>query len=305
MNKLKWAGKEFEWLGRRCVHAITGKYYVDKSKYAGIGFSSDLEANDYIYNGLMSDKPFAVGKTGFSEIGYICCAQNEKYYNSKVHYYWTPSYIRGIEQFKKNKDIRRFYDITLDAMNSLDGIGTYADVFMCDAVLQLLPNLSSICLFNQGVLNCDGGYDVKWTSAIKGKKVLVVSPFFKEVQIQYEKRDLIWTDGRIPECHLEFDPGIWVREKGFFESIEILSDRVLSRDFDVALLACGSVGLALAARIRKSGKKAVQMGSALNILFGLKGKRWDNSGIYNEYWIRPGEDTKPSYANDIDGATYW
>ncbi len=305
MNRIKWAGKEFEWLGRRALHAITGSYHVDKSNYAGVGFASDESANELIYNALLGDKPFAVGKTGFSEIGYMCCAQNERFFNSKIHYYWTPSYIRGIDKFKKNRDVQRFYDITYDSMNSLDAIGTYADMFMCDAVLQQLTNIKNIMIFDLGALNGIRGSAVTWSRALEDRKILVVSPFYKEIQIQYEKRDLLWPDGRLPRCQLEFDPSVWVRDNGYFESLDILSERVLAKEFDIALLACGSVGLPLAARIKENGKKAIHMGSALNNLFGLKGKRWDNSGIYNEYWIRPGEDTKPPHSDDLDGATYW
>ncbi|MBR5361117.1 MAG: hypothetical protein IK123_09540, partial [Lachnospiraceae bacterium] len=122
----------------------------------------------------------------------------------------------------------------------------------------------------------------------------------------YEKRDLLWSDGKLPECSMEYDPSIWVGERGdIFDSYDILSERVLSKEFDIALLSCGPLGLPLAAAIKQSGRKAVQMGSTMHILYGLKGKRWDDMGIYNEYWIRPGEETKPSFANLLDGGTYW
>ena len=305
MNRIKWAGKEFEWLGRRCVHAITGKYYVNYEKYAGQGIAGCEETNRFVYNGLMGEAPFALGKTGFGEIGVMCCAQNELFYNSRVHYYWTPSYIGGIDKYKKDNGIRRYHRINLNAMNSLDAIGTYAEMFMCDAVLETVPNIKNILIFGLDALYSLDEVSLKWTQALKGKRVLIVSPFYKEIELQYEKRNLLWKDGRLPDFSIEFDPSIWVAERGFFESLDIVANRVIVRNFDIALLACGSIGIPLASEIKKAGKKAVHMGSAMNLLFGLKGKRWDGKGIYNEYWIRPGDDTKPTYADGLDGETYW
>lgn len=304
MNRTRWIIKEFEWLGRRAIHAVTGNYYVDKSKFAEQGMISDEEANTFIYNGLINDKPFAVGRTGFGEIGMICCGQNEIYFNSKVHYHWTPSYI-NVRKFKKTDNLIGFRNLTIDAMGNMDAMGTYADMFMSDAVLEMVPNIKNIKIFDIGVISAHNNISIKWTQGLSGKKILIVSPFFREIQTQYKKRNLLWKDGRIPECDIEYDPSLWISELGFFKAFEVLSERVLSRDFDIALLSCGSVGVPLASKIKQSGRKAIVMGSAMHILFGLKGKRWDNSNIYNEYWIRPSDDTKPAYADRLDGSTYW
>lgn len=57
------------------------------------------------------------------------------------------------------------------------------------------------------------------------------------------------------------------------------------------------------------------------MIFGIKGKRWDNDGyhyrympsdyntsystLYNEYWYRPNEQETPRNANNVEGACYW
>ena len=49
----------------------------------------------------------------------------------------------------------------------------------------------------------------------------------------------------------------------------------------------------------------------LQIMFGIKGKRWDThpeiSSFYNEHWVRPNDNEKPttrfSMLNEPD--TYW
>ncbi len=305
MNKYKWILEDFKWLGRRAVHAVTGKYPINLERFAGRGMIDEAAANDLFYKGLSGSEPFAIGRTGFGEIGFMCCAQSEIYYNSRIHYHWTPSYIYGIEQFKEG-ELQAYYHVLRDAMDEMDAMGTYPAMFMSDAVLSTLKNIKDIEIYNMYIFDDIGKFEVPWTKALKGKKVLVVSPFYREIMTQYERRDLLWPDGRLPECEMDYDPSLWIRENGgFFESLKILKERVLAKDFDIALLGCGSLGVPIAAEIKKAGKKAVVMGSALHLLYGIKGKRWDDRGIYNEYWIRPGEYTKPSYADKIDSGTYW
>ena len=312
MNKYIWALRELQWLGRRFLHAFTGDYHIDIDKYAGVGIVSDRYANEFIYSGITGNAPFAVGRTGFAEIGFFCCAQSEIYYNSKVHYYWTPSYINGLHEITSGQDrkdgLKRYHSIVMDSLYSMDAVGTFPEMFMCDAVFETVPNITSKVLFGINALDtiheCEGFF---WTKALAGKKVLIVSPFHREILNQYKRKDLLWPDGRIPSFEIDYDPSIWVDDfpGSFFDALECIIDRVLKKDFDVALLGCGELGLPLAGAIKKSGRKAIQLGSVLHILFGLKGKRWDDRGIYNEYWIRPGEDTKPTYSNTIDNNTYW
>ena len=77
----------------------------------------------------------------------------------------------------------------------------------------------------------------------------------------------------------------------------------------VGLFGCGAYGMPLAAYCKEIGKKAVHLGGATQLLFGIKGKRWDCydyiSSLYNEYWVRPSEQEKPKNANKIESACYW
>ena len=61
--------------------------------------------------------------------------------------------------------------------------------------------------------------------------------------------------------------------------------------------------------MKRSGRKAVHLGGATQILFGIKGKRWDAheviSGLYNEHWVRPSTDETPQRKNVVEGGTYW
>ena len=88
-----------------------------------------------------------------------------------------------------------------------------------------------------------------------------------------------------------------------------MEERISKIDFDVALLGCGAYGLPLAASIKRMGKKAVHLGGATQILFGIKGKRWEEipkiAKLFNENWVRPSEEERPDNFSEIEGGSYW
>lgn len=100
----------------------------------------------------------------------------------------------------------------------------------------------------------------------------------------------------------------------FASSIDLVEhvwDRVSDTEFDVALLGAGYLGVPLAARIRGQGRVAISLGGHLQVLFGVKGKRWSESSEWreryvNDSWIDMPERYRP--VNDTglpDGGAYW
>ena len=58
------------------------------------------------------------------------------------------------------------------------------------------------------------------------------------------------------------------------------------------------------------GKKAVHIGGALQLLFGIRGNRWETEqDIYmqfmNKHWVRPLESERPKAAHNVENACYW
>lgn len=167
--------------------------------------------------------------------------------------------------------------------------------------------------------------DRSWTEALKGKKVLVISPFSKSVEKQYEKRELLFPGTDIlPKFELQTYQSLMTvgdlkdeRFADWFEALDFMKNEILKKNFDVAILGCGAYGFPLAAEIKKAGKQAIHMGGAFQILFGIMGKRWDgtrNGGpkhirediakYYNEYWTYPIEE-KPKEASKVEYGPYW
>ena len=82
-------------------------------------------------------------------------------------------------------------------------------------------------------------------------------------------------------------------------------------DFDIAIIGCGAYGMPLAAMLKKAGKQAIHLGGATQLLFGIKGRRWEENypskiaTFFNEYWVYPAESEKPKNASTVEMGCYW
>lgn len=170
-----------------------------------------------------------------------------------------------------------------------------------------------------------------WTRILKGKKVLVVHPYAETIQKQYAIRDKLYDNPDIlPEFELITLKAVQssayekVPFKDWFEALKYMEDEIDKIDFDICLLGCGAYGLPLAAHIKRLGKQALHIGGGVQLLFGIKGKRWEDEYVripwgyntpfslnhdyykfFNEYWIRPNADDIPKNANAIENGCYW
>lgn len=82
-------------------------------------------------------------------------------------------------------------------------------------------------------------------------------------------------------------------------------------DFDIAIIACGAYGMHVGAFIKRNlGKKAFHLCSPTQLLFGIKGRRWDtwphySEHFYNEHWVRPFASDTVQSAKTIEGGCCW
>jgi len=76
-------------------------------------------------------------------------------------------------------------------------------------------------------------------------------------------------------------------------------------DFDIALIGAGAWSLPLTAHAKSLGKKGIHLGGSLQLFFGIRGARFDKSGIYNEKWIRPLAEERPKNCHLMEQGAYW
>lgn len=151
-----------------------------------------------------------------------------------------------------------------------------------------------------------------WSEALEGRNVLVIHPFAKTIRKQYESRELLFRDKRVlPEFELktleavQSAAGCEVPFDDWFEALDFMSERIESTRFDIALIGCGAYGFPLAAYVKRLGKQAIHLGGALQLLFGIKGRRWDQTDLYNEHWVRPSREETPPNSKRVEGGCYW
>jgi len=159
-------------------------------------------------------------------------------------------------------------------------------------------------------------HDPPWSRALAGKRVLVVHPFEESIRRQYAKRELLFP-GRdvLPEFELltfkapQTLGGKSDRFLSWFDALDWMCGEIDKLDYDVAIIGAGAYGFPLAAHIKRSGKKAVHLGGATQLMFGIMGKRWEKdatlASFVNEHWTRPLVSETPTIAGKVEDGCYW
>lgn len=287
------------------------------------------EASDLIYGLLESESPCCVGRFGVTE---FLCMEN---FMKRSHPFW---FLRNVFPFWASSSITNNMK-ELSGFFSPDGyraFGHFADLYYDSAKeVDILA-----CWFkNQKVVEKQMNYKIcwllsiepwwaknPWTRYLKGKKVLVVHPFAETIESQYKKRELLFDNHDVlPEFAsltvIKAVQSLGGETHGFrdwFEALHFMEEQIDQVDYDVALIGCGAYGLPLAAHCKKQGKKAIHLGGALQLLFGIRGNRWESTTygrgwpgidypklLSNPHWVRPLELERAKNAEKVEGACYW
>jgi len=76
-------------------------------------------------------------------------------------------------------------------------------------------------------------------------------------------------------------------------------------NFDIALVSAGGFGMLLCDYIyTELNTSTIYVGGALQLFFGIMGKRWLNNNI-NDYWVKPLLIDKPLNTMLCEGSCYW
>lgn len=287
------------------------------------------EASNLIFSFLESDKPCCVGRYGSNE--FLCMENFMKRSHPlwrlrNLFPFWAPSSL--LHSMRQNagffspdgyQAFSRFADLYYESAKEVDVLACW---FKNQEVVEKEMNYK-ICW----ILSIEPWWAKNpWTRYLKGKKVLVVHPFAETIESQYKKRGLLFDN---PDVLPEFSSltiikavqSIGGENNGFrdwFEALHYMEEQVDKVDYEVALIGCGAYGLPLAAHCKKRGKKAVHLGGALQLLFGIKGNRWESPSygrelpgidyqrlLSNPNWVRPLETEKAKNSEKVEGACYW
>lgn len=205
-----------------------------------------------------------------------------------------------------------FAELMLQSTESVDVLGSWLkeEIF----IKSRLQHVIKVKLFDLEPFF----YKTKpWTYALRGKRVLVIHPFEDSIISQYAKRHVLFKDLRIlPDFNLitikavQSVAGSKSEFSDWFDALKYMKNEIQKVDFDIAIIGCGAYGFPLASYIKELGKKAIHLGGATQLLFGIMGKRWEDRqyvlNLKNENWIYPSTRERPPLFNKHDGAgSYW
>ena len=208
-----------------------------------------------------------------------------------------------------DNEIKKFSDLMLNCMKQVDILASWRpeEIFFRRQLKQSIR----ISLID---LNPTIDQEYAWSSILKDKNILVIHPFAKSIEQQYNaNREHLFNNKYIlPKFKslqtitaIQTIAGNTAGFNSWFEALKYMEDEICKKDFDIALIGCGAYGFPLAAFIKDIGKKAVHIGGALQLFFGIKGKRWDSLGYYNEYWIKPSSAERPQNLGKVEDGCYW
>ena len=273
----------------------------------------------YLFHKLKENKPFAAGKIGNCE---LMCIYNYLLFEHKQQpVQWFSNvveetyYNTGV--FPQTETSRiSFVNEIISSIPNIDSLAWWS-VFNLDFEARFIKKYSPNCELID-LQSLEPFYSGSpWTEHLTNKKVLVISPFTNTIQKQYKIKDRIWKDKRLlPDFELltinhQHSPGIDKPGKynNWLEMVQNIKTQMDNLDYDIVLTGTGASSLPLIAHARTSGKIGIHLGGPLQLLFGIKGKRWDNGDIgkvfYNEYWTRPSLKEIPEKFKNIEGGCYW
>lgn len=319
MNKL-------EIITLKALRKIYGKLFKPESSTYDRGITDPDKASEQIYNLLASGKPCMIARYGSTEMlaitNYLGVTAKHhsalKYIQGKQFAWWWEDNVK--DQMTRwsgffpstDENLMKFGEMMVEDSKLLDILGSWLPD---EDILKKNYNLGFQYI---SLRNLEPFWSkLPWTRYLEGKRVLVVHPFAESIRNQYDNyRDKIFENSMVLPNFTSLrvikavqSLGGKTDYKDWFEALDYMKDKVDQEDYDVCLIGCGAYGFPLAAYVKKMGKQAIHFGGALQLLFGIRGNRWDNMDEYkplvNEYWTRPKGDEIPQVKNTVENGCYW
>jgi len=296
------------------VRKIVGWNNIRRYYYYGEKIKNIEETNNIIAKMILSGKPFLIARFGAVELRSLLYYKAIEMKITSTY----PQYIREAMELNAgffpvdDESLNKFGEELWQSSKSVDLFGVWYNlmedyiIHMVNkkAILTVLENLEPYRAINP------------WSKALAGKKVLVIHPFEESIKRQYTKREKLFANKNVlPSFNLltykaiQTNAGGTCKYPSWFDALNKMFSDIKEMDFDIAIVACGAYGLPLAAKIKSIGKQAIHLAGATQILFGIRGTRWDNRPdmqvYFNEEWVRPLPCERPKDAIKVESACYW
>ena len=293
--------------------------------------------SDIIYKFLADDKPCMIARYGATELSMVV---NYLGITTKTHsiyrfikgqepeWWWNHNIMMQMQQWSgffppTEEKLSQFCRLMLDDAKEMDICGVFSSV---EPLMRYVEPYMSSPLYVPLYTYSPFVSTRPWSRILKGKKVLVIHPFAELIVRQYQRREQLFDN---PDVLPEFDlkvikavQSLGGESNGFadwFEALQYMKNEMDRTDYDICLIGCGAYGFPLAAHAKRQGKKAIHFGGELQLLFGIKGSRWEDPlhaikcGLPQDFyqklftnpaWVRP-EEYKNAHSLKVENACYW
>lgn len=279
---------------------------------------------ELIRNMLTSNEPCMIARFGATELtameGYRCnisFRNIKRYLNKEIDHIGYANYIANNMWelsgfFPSNKQtLDRFSEMMIDTLPMVDVLGSWRaeeqwfDDDLCNVTKVPLADLEPYY------------FDNPWTTALEGKRVLVIHPFEDTIRKQHARLDKLFADKQMtPLYELLTIKAVQSiagnkpdRFNDWFEALDWMKKEIDKLNFDIAIIGCGAYGFPLAAYVKQIGKKAIHLGGAVQYLFGIRSNAGERNPqlkpLMNEYWVYPSMEETPKGIEKVEDSRYW
>jgi hypothetical protein len=288
---------------------------LERAKYLGTPILSSQAGNDLLAASF--GRPLAIGKIGAGEMAALRHHLRGADSNGDSKS-WGGHAARNLYRiagvYPPEPEIySRFCQLYARALASLDVLAVWFNFGEHAAHSRFLPRARLTQLDAlEPYYN-----DRPWSGHLAGKRVLVVSPFATTIEEQYRRRRVIWRAK--PEVLPDFELrtvrvplSSYVAPPAYpdwFAALDAMCGQMAAAPFDAAIIGAGAWSIPLVAHAKSLGKWAIHLGGVTQILFGIKGQRWEKNqrimAFCNEAWVRPAAGETPQNVKAIEGGCYW
>jgi hypothetical protein len=285
-------------------------------------------ANHRIGELLQSNDPFMVARFGTSELEVVKKYRKIQTFSplekladygatGEWNFSWNHNSGRALGCnagfFPVNpSNLNRFAQLMIDSMSQADLLASWVNgegYFQDELQQAILCQLAAIEPYY---------HQQPWSQFLVGKRVLVIHPFIDSIQNQYHqhRHQLFQNPLVLPEFELITQAAVQSiagnhpsEYPDWFAALADMYKQAIQTRTEVVILGCGAYGFPLAAMLKRAGKQVIHLGGATQILFGIRGQRWDKhpiiSGFYNQHWSRPSLAERPPGVENVEAACYW
>jgi hypothetical protein len=292
------------------------RFRIERAKYRGQDILAPEAGNDFLAESLLTSRPFAVGKIGAAELGGLIRYESNK--DSKGH---CATWGRHATMLHRNAGVypddpevfSRFCQLYAESIQAIDALAVWFRMGEHRIQSRYAPQARLLSL-----TAIEPYYHQRpWSRMLTGKRVLVLTPFADTVRSQGLRLQEVWRakpdvmpDVEVQTLRVPLSAGLVKPiHADWFIALDAMTQEMASRNFDVAVVGAGAWSLPLVARAKQMGKWAIHLGGSTQILFGVKGRRWDKNPLVveaeNDAWVRPNGDERPKTFEAVEQGCYW